>query len=140
MQRAIPQSASFPLVQTLRLEVVIQLSLTPILPKNHTNADPICSSKPVSSDNIDPVPQREPAEGKHVSSDNNDPVPQCEPAEAPTSFMAKDPFIIELCAGSARVTACLQQLGMPASFGVDHIKQKNAGRVLVADLDHRSRS
>ena len=80
------------------------------------------------------MPQREPAEGKHVSSDNNDPVPQCEPAEAPTSFMAKDPFIIELCAGSARVTACLQQLGMPASFGVDHIKQKNAGRVLVADL------
>jgi hypothetical protein len=48
--------------------------------------------------------------------------------------MPKDPFIIELCAGSARVTSCLQQLGMPASFGVDHVKQQNSGRVLIADL------
>ena len=51
---------------------------------------------------------------------------------------ARDPFIIELCAGSARVTACLQQLGLSASFGVDHVKQKNAGKVLIADLTTRA--
>ena len=45
-----------------------------------------------------------------------------------------DPFIIEICAGTARVTSCLQALGLKASFGVDHKRIKNAGRVLVADL------
>ena len=48
--------------------------------------------------------------------------------------MPKEPFIIEICAGSARVTSCLQSLGLPTSFGVDHKRQRNAGRVLVADL------
>ena len=48
--------------------------------------------------------------------------------------MPKEPFIIEICAGSARVTSCLQSLGLSTSFGVDHKRQKNAGRVLVADL------
>jgi hypothetical protein len=48
--------------------------------------------------------------------------------------MPKEPFIIEICAGSARVTSCLQSLGLSASFGVNHKRQKNAGRVLVADL------
>ena len=43
------------------------------------------------------------------------------------------PFILEICAGSARVTSCLQSLGLTASFGVDHKKQKHAGR-MVADL------
>ena len=45
-----------------------------------------------------------------------------------------DPFILEICAGSARVTICAQQLGMPTSFGVDHKAQRNSGRVLIADL------
>ena len=57
----------------------------------------------------------------------------CLPAQAQHS-VPQNPFLIEMCAGSARVTACLQQLGMPASFGVDHVKQKNSGKVLVADL------
>ena len=48
--------------------------------------------------------------------------------------MPKEPFILEICAGSARVTSCLQALGLHASFGVDHKKHRNSGRVLVADL------
>ena len=45
-----------------------------------------------------------------------------------------DPFFLEICAGSARVTTCLQQLGLKSSFGVDHKRSKDAGRLLVADL------
>lgn len=45
-----------------------------------------------------------------------------------------DPFIIEICAGTARVTSCLQALGLAASFGVDHKRVRNAGRVLLVDL------
>ena len=48
--------------------------------------------------------------------------------------MPSEPFILEICAGSARVTSCLQSFGLSASFGVDHKRQKNSGRVLVADL------
>ena len=57
----------------------------------------------------------------------------CNPTQGDNS-LPKDPFMIELCAGSARVTSCLQHLGMPSSFGVDHIKQQNSGRVLIADM------
>ena len=64
------------------------------------------------------------------------PAVQPEPsASAPVQHdVPQNPFFIEMCAGSARVTACLQQLGMPAFFGVDHVKQRNSGKVLVADL------
>ena len=48
--------------------------------------------------------------------------------------MPKEPFFLEICAGSARVTTCLQSLGLSSSFGVDHKRQKHAGKVLVADL------
>ena len=48
--------------------------------------------------------------------------------------MPREPFIIEICAGSARVTSCLKALGLAASFGVDHKKQKNSGRIMVSDL------
>ena len=51
-----------------------------------------------------------------------------------TSCPSKEPFILEICAGTARVTSCLQALGLTSSFGVDHKRLKNAGRVLVADL------
>lgn len=51
-----------------------------------------------------------------------------------TKPIPKEPFILEICAGSARVTSCLQALGLSASFGVVHKKQKHAGRLLVADL------
>ena len=44
------------------------------------------------------------------------------------------PFVIEICAGSARVTMSLQKLGLTASFGVDRTVQKNGGKTLVADL------
>ena len=30
--------------------------------------------------------------------------------------MPREPFIIEICAGSARVTSCLKALGLAASF------------------------
>ena len=42
--------------------------------------------------------------------------------------------MIELCAGSARVTACARALGLSDSFGVDHVRQRNSGKVLLADL------
>ena len=48
--------------------------------------------------------------------------------------MPEDPFFLEICAGSARVTTCLQSLGLRSSFGVDHKRQKHAGKILVADL------
>lgn len=48
--------------------------------------------------------------------------------------LKNDPFFLEICAGSARVTSCLQHLGLKSSFGVDHKRQKNSGRLLVADL------
>lgn len=51
-----------------------------------------------------------------------------------TSHIPADPFFLEICAGSARVTTCLQQLGLKSSFGVDHKRSKDAGRLLVADL------
>lgn len=51
-----------------------------------------------------------------------------------SSFGPNDPFFIELCAGSARVTTCLQFFGLKSSFGVDHKRQKNSGRLLTADL------
>ena len=54
--------------------------------------------------------------------------------EAPPKRELQCPFFIEICAGSARVTSCLQHLGLSASFGVDHKIHRNAGRVLVADL------
>ena len=44
------------------------------------------------------------------------------------------PFVIEICAGSARVTMSLQKLGLASSFGVDRTIQKNGGKTLVADL------
>jgi hypothetical protein len=44
-------------------------------------------------------------------------------------------LVIEVFAGSCRVTACLRQLGLGSSFGVDHQRSKNAsGPVVVADL------
>ena len=43
--------------------------------------------------------------------------------------------IIEIFAGTSRVTACLRQIGLRSSFGVDHVKVKNlSGPVSVADL------
>ena len=54
----------------------------------------------------------------------------------PDKSLPNDPFFLEICAGSARVTTCLQQLGLKSSFGVDHKRSKNAGRVLIADLTH----
>jgi hypothetical protein len=59
----------------------------------------------------------------------NSPCPTILPYQQKT-----DPFFLEICAGSARVTSCLQHLGLKSSFGVDHKRQKNAGRLLVADL------
>ena len=48
------------------------------------------------------------------------------------------PFIIEMFAGSARVTACLRFLGLHGSFGVDHILQNNIAKVIPADLTTES--
>ena len=43
--------------------------------------------------------------------------------------------MIEVFAGTAKVTACLRQLGLVSSFGTDHIKSKHAtAPVVLADL------
>ena len=34
-------------------------------------------------------------------------------------------LIIEIFAGTSRVTACLRQIGLRSCFGVDHVKVKN---------------
>ena len=39
------------------------------------------------------------------------------------------PFVIELCAGSARVTSCARAIGLSDSFGVDHKRIRNCGIV-----------
>ena len=45
------------------------------------------------------------------------------------------PVVIELFAGTARVTACLHALGMGQSFGVDHqLVSGRSGKVVVCDL------
>ena len=62
------------------------------------------------------------------------PIPETNTGVASPKRGYQSPFFIEICAGSARVTSCLQHLGLSASFGVDHKIHRNAGRVLVADL------
>ena len=46
-----------------------------------------------------------------------------------------DCLIIEIFAGSARVTASLKQLGLTYGFGVDKFRSKNAmSAIAIADL------
>ena len=53
------------------------------------------------------------------------------PSEKPN---LKNPVILEIFCGSARVTACLKMIGLTSSFGVDHIKGKAVSTCKVADL------
>ena len=53
------------------------------------------------------------------------------PSEKPD---LKNPVILEIFCGSARVTACLKMIGLTSSFGVDHIKGKAVSTCKVADL------
>ena len=53
------------------------------------------------------------------------------PSEKPD---LKNPVILEIFCGSARVTACLKIIGLTSSFGVDHIKGKAVSTCKVADL------
>jgi hypothetical protein len=47
----------------------------------------------------------------------------------------EDCLIVEIFAGSSRVTAALKQLGLRSSFGVDKVRSKNAmSTVVIADL------
>ena len=52
----------------------------------------------------------------------------------PPKWASTDPFFVELCAGSARVTSCVQTIGLKSSFGVDHKRAKNSGRLFTVDL------
>lgn len=45
------------------------------------------------------------------------------------------PFVLELFAGSARVTASLRYLGLKSSFGTDHALRNPAGKVVLCDLN-----
>ena len=53
------------------------------------------------------------------------------PSEKPD---LKNPVILEIFCGSARVTACPKMIGLTSSFGVDHIKGKAVSTCKVADL------
>ena len=47
----------------------------------------------------------------------------------------EDCLIVEIFAGSSRVTTALKQLGLRSSFGVDKVRSKNAmSTVVIADL------
>lgn len=52
--------------------------------------------------------------------------------------LVDSPFIVELCAGSGRVTSCARAIGLTDSFGVDHKHVRNSGKVLVVDLTTKS--
>ena len=43
-------------------------------------------------------------------------------------------LVIEIFAGTSRVTACLRQFGMASCFGTDHVKHRQAAPVVQADL------
>ena len=44
-------------------------------------------------------------------------------------------MVIEIFAGTARVTAELKKLGMASAFGTDHVRHKNvSAQVVIADL------
>ena len=51
----------------------------------------------------------------------------------------EDCLIIEVFAGTARVTACLKQLGVKSAFGTDHVRHKQAmAQVVTTDLTTRA--
>ena len=46
-----------------------------------------------------------------------------------------DCLIVEVFAGTGRVTACLKQLGLQSSFGVDHVRSRQAAaQIVMCDL------
>ena len=56
-------------------------------------------------------------------------------ALADSGASLEDCVVIEIYAGTARVTAALRQLGMKSSFGVDKLRSKNVmTTVIIADL------
>lgn len=109
--------------------------LQPIFPKR--------LQQPSASDVQQPQPETRPHVHKpeiHMHETFALPEKVTSPGPGPNDEVTKpqticsDPFIIELCAGSARVTSCLQYFGLKSSFGVDHKRQRNSGRLLTADL------
>ena len=78
-------------------------------------------------------------ESEHPSKDKGSGKPawlykRIEEAAAAGASLA-DCLVIEIFARSCRVTACLRQLGLGSSFGVDHQRGKSAsGPMVVADL------
>ena len=51
----------------------------------------------------------------------------------------QDCLVIEIFAGTARVTACLKQFGVLSAFGTDHIRHKHAmAQIAIADLTSKS--
>ena len=59
-------------------------------------------------------------------------IPPCEKLLDPS--VCVDPLVIELFAGTARVTACLKQLGLKSSVGVDKDSSKACSACLTADM------
>ena len=51
---------------------------------------------------------------------------------APTALSA--PFVLEIFAGTARVTSCLRRLGLNSSLGVDHARKMPNAPILISDL------
>ena len=58
--------------------------------------------------------------------------------QKPTKRCLEGPVVIEMFAGSGRVTAALKALGVNSAFGVDHRKLSAIAPIMVADLTTRS--
>ena len=95
-----------------------------------TLAVPKSSTKPLAAKGIRLSPEEEPA----VSPGRQPVSPPGHPPKQIPPNAIQNPFVIELFAGSARVTTCLHQVGMPDSFGVDNVRKPNSGKVLISDL------
>ena len=50
----------------------------------------------------------------------------------------QDCLVVEIFAGTARVTACLKQFGVLSAFGTDHIHKHAMAQIAIADLTSKA--
>ena len=78
---------------------------------------------------------KKPRHGSVESSDSHMCMPIQKPDESVTSKLPKEcPVIIELFAGSGRVTAHLKHIGIKSAFGVDHKMLSKIAPIKICDL------
>ena len=79
--------------------------------------------------------RKKPRHGSVESSDSHMCMPIQKPVESVASELPKEcPVIIELFAGSGRVTAHLKHIGIKSAFGVDHKVLSKIAPIKVCDL------